>query len=234
MLARLERKRKGEAFQHGLGFEERPRGQDRQDEDGTTHGLQARAGGLERGGGGRAARGTPTLSKTLAKAGSGLDANRRRRTRPKIATDHSRTVLRALNAVWKTRIAAPSRPAFRAGIGDEAARRAVTNNRARLKSGVAPKAEIVERRPQPRSTLACAQTIPAGRPQSIVTDAQLIGAGTPREAVARRMAVFSVCSRTEAMWWHGGARRDGFRRRNGSPHNQRQQVAWLHVHFTGK
>ena len=61
-LARLERKRKGKkAFQHGLGFEERPRGQDRQDEGRhDAFGLQARArggSGHRRGGGGRAAPG---------------------------------------------------------------------------------------------------------------------------------------------------------------------------------
>ena len=50
-----------EAFQHGLGFEERPRGQDRQDEGRhDASGLQARArggSGHRRGGGGRAAPG---------------------------------------------------------------------------------------------------------------------------------------------------------------------------------
>ena len=50
-----------EAFQHGLGFEERPRGQDRQDEGWhDASGLQARArggSGHGRGGGGRAAPG---------------------------------------------------------------------------------------------------------------------------------------------------------------------------------
>ena len=56
-LARLDRKRKG----GGLGFEERPRGQDRQDEGRhDASGLQARArggSGHRRGGGGRAAPG---------------------------------------------------------------------------------------------------------------------------------------------------------------------------------
>ena len=64
---------------------------------------------------------------------------------------HSRAVLRALNdSPWKTRIAAPKQTGFSRWHGDEAARRAVTNNRARLKSGVAReafklRAEIVER-----------------------------------------------------------------------------------------
>ena len=59
-LARLERKGK-KPFQHGLGFEERPRGQDRQDEGRhDASGLQARArggSGHRRGGGGRVAPG---------------------------------------------------------------------------------------------------------------------------------------------------------------------------------
>ena len=64
---------------------------------------------------------------------------------------HSRAVLRALNdSPWKTRIAAPKQTGFSRWHGDEAARRAVINNRARLKSGVAReafklRAEIVER-----------------------------------------------------------------------------------------
>ena len=59
--------------------------------------------------------------------------------------------MRALNdSPWKTRIAAPKQTGFSRWHGDEAARRAVTNNRARLKSGVAReafklRAEIVER-----------------------------------------------------------------------------------------
>ena len=62
-LARLDRpEAQGqEAFQHGLGFEERPRGQDRQDAGRhDASGLQARArggSGHRRGGGGRAAPG---------------------------------------------------------------------------------------------------------------------------------------------------------------------------------
>ena len=69
--------------------------------------------------------------------------HRRRRTRPNVADKgyHSRAVLRALNdSPWKTRIAAPKQTGFSRWHGDEAARRAVTNNRARLKSGVAREA----------------------------------------------------------------------------------------------
>ena len=93
-------------------------------------------------------------------------------------------------SAWKTRIAAPKQTGFSRWHGDEAARRAVTNNRARLKSGVAReafklRAEIVERcfahnldrggmrRTWLRVARECAQAIPAPRrrPQSIVTDA---------------------------------------------------------------
>ena len=64
---------------------------------------------------------------------------------------HSRAVLKALdNGPWKTRIAEPKQKGFARWRGDEAARRAVTNNRTRLLSGVAKeafklRAEIVER-----------------------------------------------------------------------------------------
>ena len=51
---------------------------------------------------------------------------------------HSRAVLKALdNGPWKTRIAEPKQKGFARWRGDEAARRAVTNNRTRLLSGVA-------------------------------------------------------------------------------------------------
>ena len=54
------------------------------------------------------------------------------------------------NGPWKTRIAEPKQKGFARWRGDEAARRAVTNNRTRLLSGVAKeafklRAEIVER-----------------------------------------------------------------------------------------
>ena len=140
---------------------------------------------------------TTTLSKTLAKAEANLEAVDAAPTSEDPAECvadkgyHSRAVLRALNdSPWKTRIAAPKQTGFSRWHGDEAARRAVTNNRARLKSGVAReafklRAEIVERcfahnldRGGMRQNLAarareCAQAIPAPRrrPQSIVTDA---------------------------------------------------------------
>jgi transposase len=69
---------------------------------------------------------------------------------------HSRAVLKALDdSLWKTRISEPKQIAFSRWRGDEAARRAVTNNRVRLKSGVAHaafklRAEIEGRNPQKR------------------------------------------------------------------------------------
>ena len=64
---------------------------------------------------------------------------------------HSRETLKALDdGPWKTRIAEPKRDGFLRWHGDDAARRAVVNNRIRLLSGVARtafklRAEIVER-----------------------------------------------------------------------------------------
>src|SRR5215216_6554906 len=64
---------------------------------------------------------------------------------------HSRVTLKSLDdGPWKTRIAEPKRDGFSRWHGDDAARRAVVNNRTRLLSGVAHvafklRAEIVER-----------------------------------------------------------------------------------------
>src|SRR5215212_9399713 len=64
---------------------------------------------------------------------------------------HSREVLKALDdGPWKTRIAEPKRDGFLRWHGNDAARRAVVNNRTRLLSGVARvafklRAEVVER-----------------------------------------------------------------------------------------
>jgi transposase len=64
---------------------------------------------------------------------------------------HSRATLKALDdGQWKTRIAEPKRDGFLRWHGDDAARRAVVNNRTRLLSGVARaafrlRAEVVER-----------------------------------------------------------------------------------------
>jgi hypothetical protein len=52
---------------------------------------------------------------------------------------HSREVLKALDdGPWKTRIAEPERDGFLRWHGDDAARRAVVNNRIRLLSGCCP------------------------------------------------------------------------------------------------
>ena len=71
---------------------------------------------------------------------------------------HSRAVLiLALNdSPWKTRIAAPKQTGFSRWHGDEAARRAVTNNRAGLKSGVAR--EAFKLRARDRRALLCPWT----------------------------------------------------------------------------
>ncbi|MGQ9862850.1 MAG: transposase [Thiobacillaceae bacterium] len=64
---------------------------------------------------------------------------------------HARATLKALDdGPWKTRIAEPKRDGFRRWHGDDAARRAVVNNRTRLLSAVARaafrlRAEVVER-----------------------------------------------------------------------------------------
>ena len=104
---------------------------------------------------------------------------------------HSRLVLKALDdGPWKSRISEPKQKGFARWHGDDAARRAVTNNRTRLLSGVAweafnLRAEIVERsfahnldrggmrRTWLRGRRERAQAIPASRrrPQPIVADA---------------------------------------------------------------
>ena len=117
---------------------------------------------------------------------------------------HSRAVLKALDdSLWKTRLAEPKQKGFSRWHGDEAAQRAVTNNRVRLKSGVAReafkrRAEIVERSFAPnldrggmrRTWLRGRENVHkryllhvAGHNLSLLMR-QLIGAGTPREAVA--------------------------------------------------
>ena len=164
-LARLDRKRKGNAFQHGLGFEDDPEAKIAKMKDGTTHLAYKPEHAVDLDTGAVVAAelhpadegDTTTLSKTLAKAEANLEAVDAAPTSEDPAECvadkgyHSRAVLRALNdSPWKTRIAAPKQTGFSRWHGDEAARRAVTNNRARLKSGVAReafklRAEIVER-----------------------------------------------------------------------------------------
>ncbi len=186
---------------------------------------------------------TTTLSKTLAKAEANLEAVDAAPTSEDPAECvadkgyHSRAVLRALNdSPWKTRIAAPKQTGFSRWHGDEAARRAVTNNRARLKSGGRPRGLQAARRdrrallcPQPRSwrhatNLAarareCAQAIPAPRrrPQSIVTDAPAHRRRHP--AGGRGGRIWRYFRSAHAHRGHAGGtgglakRPDGFRRR---------------------
>ncbi len=186
---------------------------------------------------------TTTLSKTLAKAEANLEAVDAAPTSEDPAECvadkgyHSRAVLRALNdSPWKTRIAAPKQTGFSRWHGDEAARRAVTNNRARLKSGVAReafklRAEIVERcfahnldrGGMRRTWLRGRENVHkryllhvAGHNLSLLMR-QLIGAGTPREAVAGGYGgIFVLLTPTGAMLVaRGGLAKqpDGFRRR---------------------
>ena len=166
------------------------------------------------------------LSKTLAKAEANLEAVDAAPTSENPAECvadkgyHSRAVLRALNdSPWKTRIAAPKQTGFSRWHGDEAARRAVTNNRARLKSGVAReafklRAEIVERcfahnldrGGMRRTWLRGRENVHkryllhvAGHNLSLLMR-QLIGAGTPREAVAGGYGgIFVLLTPTGAM-----------------------------------
>ncbi len=168
---------------------------------------------------------TTTLAKTLAAAQEGLEAvglGPTPEAPAECVTDkgyHSRAVLKALDdGPWMTRIAEPKPKGFARWRGDEAARRAVTNNRARLKSGVARQAfklrtalrqtlRIVERSfahnldrgGMRRTWLRGRENVHkryllhvAGHNLGLLMR-QLIGAGTPKEAVARGyMAIFLI------------------------------------------
>ena len=162
---------------------------------------------------------TTTLAKTLAAAAERLEAvglGPTPEAPAECVTDkgyHSRAVLKALDdGPWKTRIAAPKAKGLARWNGDEAARRAVTNNRNRLLSGVAKqafklRAEIVERSfahcldrgGMRRAWLRGRENVHkryllhvAGHNLSLLMR-QLIGAGTPREAVARGyIAIFVI------------------------------------------
>ena len=153
---------------------------------------------------------TTTLPKTLAAAEANLEAVDMAPTAEDPAecvTDkgyHSRLVLKALDdGPWKSRISEPKQKGFARWHGDDAARRAVTNNRTRLLSGVAReafklRAEIVERSfahnldrgGMRRTWLRGRENVHkryllhvAGHNLSLLMR-QLIGAGTPKEAVA--------------------------------------------------
>ncbi len=153
---------------------------------------------------------TTTLFKTLAAAEANLEAVAAAPTPESPAecvTDKgyfSRAVLKALDdSPWKTRIAEPRQKGFSRWRDDQAARRAVTNNRVRLKSALARdafklRAEIVERSfahtldrgGMRRTWLRGRENVHkryllhvAGHNLSLLMR-QLIGAGTPRQAVA--------------------------------------------------
>ena len=169
---------------------------------------------------------TTTLSKTLAAAEANLaavDAVPAAENPAECVADkgyYSRTVSKALyDNLWKTRAATPKQTGLLRWHGDEAARRAVTNNRARLKWGVAREAlklpaELVERsvahNPERggmrRTWLRRRENVnkryplhAAGYSLSLLMR-QLIGAGTPREAVARGYGgIFMLLTPTRAM-----------------------------------
>ena len=153
---------------------------------------------------------TTTFFKTLAAAEATLDvvdAAPTAENPAELVTDkgyHSRVVLKNLDdSPWKTRISEPMQKGFSRWRGDEEARRAVTNNRVRLKSGVAReafklRAEIVERSfahnldrgGMRRTWLRGRANVHkryllhvAGHNLSLLMR-HLIGAGTPKEAVA--------------------------------------------------
>ena len=100
---------------------------------------------------------TATMPGTLARAAAHLaavDAAPTPEAPAELIADkgyHSRDALKALDdGPWKSRISEPHRDAFSRWHGDDAARRAVYNNRTRLLSGVARqafklRAELVER-----------------------------------------------------------------------------------------
>ena len=161
---------------------------------------------------------TTTLGKTLATAEASLKALDLAPTVENPAecvTDkgyHARAVLKDLdNSPWKTRLSELKQTNFSRWRGDEAARRAVTNNRVRLKSGVARaafklRAEIVERSfahnldrgGMRRTWLRGRENVHkrylfhvAGHNLSLLMR-QLIGAGTPREAVAGGSGCFCL------------------------------------------
>lgn len=155
---------------------------------------------------------TTTIEKTLSVAGTKLeavDAGPSAEAPAECVADkgyHSRTVLKALDdGPWKTRIAEPKRKGVSRWRGDDAARRAVTNNRGRLRSGVARQAfrlraeilersfaHILDRGGMRRTWLRGRDNVQkryllhaAGHNLSLLMR-ELIGSGTPREAAARR------------------------------------------------
>jgi len=127
---------------------------------------------------------------------------------------HSREVLKSFDdGPWKTRIAEPERKSFSRWRGDDAARRAVTNNRTRLGSDIAKqgfklRAEIVERcfahvldrGGMRRTHLRGRENVHkryllhvAGHNLSLLMR-QIIGSGTPKEAASAGKAVLLLIS----------------------------------------
>ena len=161
---------------------------------------------------------TATLPDTLASAARHLDAVAAAPSPAapaELVADkgyHSRETLKALDdGPWKTRIAEPKRDGFLRWHGDDAARRAVVNNRIRLRSGVARtafklRAETVERcfalvldrGGMRRTWLRGRENIHkrylihvAGYTLGLIMRL-LTGAGTPREFQARQSACLAA------------------------------------------
>jgi len=94
------------------------------------------------------------------------------KTRTRLPHEVHVAVLKALDdSPWKTRISEPKQNGFSRWRGEEAARHAVTNNRVRLKSGVAReafklRAEIVERSYSSGSTSPASNSLPSPRARS--------------------------------------------------------------------
>ena len=218
-LARLDRKRKGKKLSNKDWVSKRdPEAKIAKMKDGTAHLAYKPEHAVDLATGAVVAAelhpadegDTTTLEKTLAAAKENLASVDVAPTVEDLAecvTDkgyHSRAVLKALDdGPWKTRIAEPKQKGFARWHGDGAARRAVTNNRTRLLSGVAKeaftlRAEIVERSfahnldrgGMRRTWLRGRDNVHkryllhvAGHNLSLLMR-QLIGAGTPKEAVA--------------------------------------------------
>ena len=218
-LARLDRKRKGKKLSNKDWVSKRdPEAKIAKMKDGTAHLAYKPEHAVDLDTGAVVAAelhpadegDTATLEKTLAAAKENLasvDVAPTVEDPAECVTDkgyHSRAVLKALDdGPWKTRIAEPKQKGFACRHGDGAARRAVTNNRTRLLSGVAKeaftlRAEIVERSfahnldrgGMRRTWLRGRDNVHkryllhvAGHNLSLLMR-QLIGAGTPKEAVA--------------------------------------------------
>ena len=218
-LARLDRKRKGKKLSNQDWVSRSdPEAKIAKMKDGTTHLAYKPEHAVDLDTGAMVAAelhpadegDTTTLPKTLAAAEANLEAVDVAPTAEDPAecvTDkgyHSRLVLKALDdGPWKSRISEPKQKGFARWHGDDAARRAVTNNRTRLLSGVAReafklRAEIVERSfahnldrgGMRRTWLRGRENVHkryllhvAGHNLSLLMR-QLIGAGTPKEAVA--------------------------------------------------